>query len=180
MAAKKKSNYISYELKKLDLYMGQLQDFLDKNPPNLAVDRIERIVTARGEAIKVIASIEDQVKMFLLALEKLPKVLEDLNRLRKEVENGKQEIEMRGDQSRPGFMDDDEDDEDLEENDPKPKKNVKKSKKEDSNTSAFDDDDFFEGDETAEETPPQLELPPSSIEGDDDEGDDNWLADRED
>lgn len=169
MPAKKKTNYISYELKKLEVYLEQLQAYLDKNPPDLAVDRTEVYSTARGgEGIKVIASIEDQVKMFLLALEKLPKVLEDLNRLRSAVDKGKDEIEIRGGVERPGFMDDDEDDEPEE----KPKKKTQSKKKDDSSASAFDDDSFFEEEPSAGQ--PLLPPPPSN-----DEGDDEWLDERD-
>ena len=100
----KKTNFISYELKKLDSYIKQLQAYLDDNPPDLMVDRIELLTSTRGNTIiKVIASKEDQIKMFLTALEKLPKLLEDINRLRKTV-SGEEEKNIRGNQSIPGFM----------------------------------------------------------------------------
>lgn len=157
------------------MYLEQLQDFLDKNPPNLAVDRTETYSTGRGEAIKIIASIEDQVKMFLLAMEKLPKILEDLNRLRKEADKGDAEVELRGGADRPGFMDDD--DEEEEEEKPKPKKKTNSQKKDESPTS-FDDDSFFE--QEPEDKPPftgeQLQLPAPDEQ---DEGDDDWLNERE-
>lgn len=182
MAGKKKTNYISYELKKLDTYVGQLLDFLDKNPPNLAVDRLERIVTARGESIKVIASIEQQVKTFNDIMEKLPKLLEDLNRLRKEVDTDKKEIEVRGGQDRPGFM---EDDDDIEEQDEKPKR---KSNKSNISSNAFDDDSFHdneedqleivqEEDESEDEPIEQKQLP--APEDEEDPGDDSWLEERD-
>jgi hypothetical protein len=184
MPAKKKTNYISYELTKLETYLEQLQAFLDKNPPDLAVDRTEIYATARGgEGIKVIASIEDQVKMFLLALEKLPRVLEDINRLRKEVDGGKEEIELRGGADRPGFMDDDEDDEE-EEVKPKPKKKPtrKKDQEEDVEPSAFDDDSFFEEegghkDDEGDEVEEKQKLLPAPE--DHDEGDDDWMDERD-
>jgi len=166
MAGKKKTNYISYELEKLDTYMEQLQDFLDKNPPNLATDRIERISTPRGgESIRVIASMEDQVKAFMGVLEKLPKVLEDMNRLRKEVDSDKKEIELRGGADRPGFMDDEDEDEEEEEKPKTKKKNSKKQESKDVEETAFDDDSFFEEDGG------QKLLPPPDEE---DEGDDEW------
>lgn len=188
MAGKKKSNYISYELKKLDSYVEQLQEFLDNNPPNLAVDRVERIVTNRGESIKVIASKEAQVKCFMDQLEKLPRLLEDLNRLRKEVDSDKKEVELRGGADRPGFMDDDDEEEEEQEEKSK-KKNTRVNKKEDT-TSAFDDDAFFEEEESTEESQEEVEeedeieqprlkqLPPPDDE-DEDDGDDSWLDERQ-
>lgn len=151
MAAKKKSNFISYELKRLEVYLSQLQGYMDKNPPDLMVDRLEEIVLPRGGvSIKVIASIEDQIKMFLLTLEKLPKVLEDINRLRKEVDDDKKEVVVRGGQEMPGFMDDDDEEEEYEEQ--------KKSKKKNKGVE-FDDDSFYEEDD-------QKLLPPPSNEDD--------------
>ena len=121
--AKKKTNYISYELKKLEIYLSQLQNYLDDNPPDRLVDRLEVLQSTRGNPIiKVIASKEDQLKMFLTSLEKLPKILEDINRLRKEVDDDKKEIEVRGGQNMPGFMDD----EDEEQEEIKPKKTSNK------------------------------------------------------
>lgn len=158
MASKKKSNFISYELQRLELYLSQLQNYLDKNPPDLMVDRTEILQSTRGNPIiKVIASIEDQLKMFLTALEKLPKILEDINRLRKEVNDDKKEVVVRGDQNMPGFMDDDED-EQIEESS-KEKKFVKKEEE------TFDDDSFYD-----EEGPKQL---PAPEEPDDEEFDDD-------
>lgn len=177
----KKTNYIIYELKKLDDYVRQLQDFLDKNPPNLAVDRTEVIATrGGGTSIKVIASIEDQVKLFIHALEKLPKALEDLNRLRKEVDSDKKELELRGGADRPGFMDEEDssDEEPDEEEKPKPKRKAssKSSKNsfKDSQPNAFDDDSFFEDEKD------QKLLPPSKEKTDEDETEDSdWLNERD-
>lgn len=180
MAGKKKTNYISYELKKLDLYISQMNDFLDKNPPNLATDRIERIVTGRGESIRVIASIETQVKCFMDNLEKLPKLLEDLNRLRKQVDDDKKEITLRGGADRPGFMDDDEDEEEEITKRKKPNK-----KEEIKLTTTFDDDSFHQGEvkneELIEEEIKEQKLLSSSEEDEDEEeSDDEWLLERED
>jgi hypothetical protein len=108
MPAKKKTNYISYELKKLENYLTQLNNTLDNNPPDQAVDRIELIQTARGgQMIKVIATKEQQLKAFLDILKELPKLLSEINTLRKEVDGHTKEVEVRGDQDRPGFMDND-------------------------------------------------------------------------
>jgi hypothetical protein len=108
MPAKKKTNYISYELKKLENYLTQLNNTLDNNPPDQAVDRIELIQTARGgQMIKVIATKEQQLKAFLDILKELPKLLSEINTLRKEVDGRTKEVEVRGDQDRPGFMDND-------------------------------------------------------------------------
>lgn len=171
MAGKKKTNFISYELKKLDTYMEQLQDYLDNNPPNLATDRIERISTPRGgESIRVIASKEDQVKAFMGVLEKLPKVLEDINRLRKEVDTDKKETELRGGAEMPGFMmsGDDSDNDDEPKEKPK-KKSTNKKGEDDDDSEKFDDDSFFEDDGTGTGT--MKLLPPPD---DNDLGDDDW------
>lgn len=170
MPAKKKTNYISYDLKKLDLYWDQLRDFMDKNPPNLATDRLEKIQTANGFSYKVIATIEQQVKLFMDNLQKMPALLEDINRLRKEVDTDKKEVELRGGADRPGFMDDDEDDDEPIQ---------KKSNKKQTPTNAFDDDEFYENKSELKE------LPPPSIEENksenipDEEEDNEWLE-RED
>jgi len=168
MPAKKKTNYITYELKKLDLYIGQLQDFLDKNPPNLAVDRIERIVTQRGESIRVIASIEQQVKAFTDIVKEMPRYLEDLNRLRMQVDQDKKEVQLRGGQDRPGFMNDDDEDDDE-----KPKAKTKKESNK-QQPSAFDDDTFYT-DENTNTTMKELPAPDESEEEDTD-----WLNGEDD
>jgi hypothetical protein len=101
--------------------------------------------------------------------------LEDLNRLRKEADKGESEVELRGGAARPGFMDDD--DEEEEEEKPKPKKKTNSQKKDDNPTS-FDDDSFFEA-EPEDKTPftdEQLRLPAPDEQ---DEGDDEWLNERE-
>lgn len=178
MAGKKKTNYISYELEKLDLYIGQLQAFLDKNPPNLATDRVEHIQTLRGgTTIKVIASIEQQVNCFMDKLEKLPRLLEDVNRLRKEVDQNKKEVELRGGADRPGFMDDEEEEEEEQEKKSKKKKPIKDQKI--TPLTSFDDDEFYEDgkEEPKEEPTIQKQLP--APEEDLDEGDDEWLDERE-
>lgn len=111
--AAKKTNFISYELKQLEEYYDQLNTYLKKNPPDLAVDRVEYIDTPRGgQTIKVIASREAQVKLFTETLEKLPKILTDINLLRKSVD-GLEEKNVRGGQDIPGFMKDDDDEDDV-------------------------------------------------------------------
>jgi hypothetical protein len=103
MPAKKKTNYISYEIERLNKYIKQLTAFLDKNPPDKAEDRIEVVDGPRGPIVKVIAKKEDQIKLFMEMLQKLPPVLEDLNRLRKGAE-GEEEVDVRGGHGLPGFM----------------------------------------------------------------------------
>lgn len=113
MPGRKKTNYIAYELKKLDKYIKELHAYLDANPPHLMVDRVEHATSTRGNPIiKLIASKEDQLKTFTATLEKLPKILEDVNRLRKAVD-GEEEKDVRGGHNLPGFMqvvDEDDDD----------------------------------------------------------------------
>lgn len=162
MATKKKTNFISYELKRLDAYMAQLNSYLDDNPPNTVQDRIEIVQTQRGSIIKVIATKEDQIKLFLTTLEKLPKVLSDINDLRKQVEGIKLEEDIRGQQVQPGFMSskDDEEIEEAEEVDDNdepdfdsPRKalpaspNKPKSNMKDISGDEFDDESYF-NDET--------------------------------
>lgn len=160
--AKKKTNFISYELQRLDAYMSQLTSYLDSNPPNGVQDRIERIPTERGFIIKVIATKESQIKLFMDTLERLPKVLNDINDLRKQVEGIKVDDEIRGEQSQPGFMrakqeteedddiiipdndDDDEPDFDGPRKQLPPSTNVPKSNFREVDDEEFDDDSFFQ------------------------------------
>lgn len=112
MASKAKTNFISYELKQLEEYYEQLNNYLKNNPPDLAEDRVEHMVSPKGTPmIKVIASREVQIKLFTETLEKLPKILNDLNTLRKTVA-GEPEKNVRGGADIPGFMDADDDDDD--------------------------------------------------------------------
>jgi len=106
MPVKKKTNFISYEIDKLNQYLSQLQGYLDSNPPDRMTDRVEILSSTRGNPImKVIASKEDQLKAFLLTLEKLPKILLELNELRKTVEGAETKASARGGVERPDFMD---------------------------------------------------------------------------
>jgi hypothetical protein len=103
--AKNKNNYVSYELERLEKYVQQLQNFLDKNPPDLMEDRIQYLTSTQGNPIvKVISTKEQQLKSFTETLQKVPKLLEDLNHLRKVVEAEEEEKEVRGDSEIPGFM----------------------------------------------------------------------------
>jgi hypothetical protein len=103
--SKKKNNYVSYELDRLEKYVQQLQNFLDKNPPDLMEDRIQYLTSTQGNPIvKVISTKEQQLKSFTETLQKVPKLLEDLNHLRKIVEAEEEEKEVRGDSEIPGFM----------------------------------------------------------------------------
>ena len=103
MPVKKKTNFISYELKKLDKYVKELMNYLDNNPSDQIEDRIELLETTRGQSIKVIASKEQQLNCYFDKLEKLPRLLEDINKLRMAVE-GEEENEVRGGTNVPGFM----------------------------------------------------------------------------
>jgi hypothetical protein len=103
MPGKKKTNFISYELDRLDKYVKQLNSFLDKNPPDRVQDRLEVIDGPRGPIVKIISKKEEQIKLFMEMLQKLPAVLEDVNRLRKGVD-GEEVTEVRGGHGLPGFM----------------------------------------------------------------------------
>lgn len=101
-----KTNFINLELKRLEKYVQQLMSYLDKNSPDNAEDRIHTEISTRGNPIvKVISTKEQQVKAFSDVLEKLPKKLEELNRLRLIADTGEDIKENRGDLDRPGFMD---------------------------------------------------------------------------
>lgn len=105
--AAKKTNYISYEIKKLEGYIKQLENYLDKYPADSIEDRLDVRYSANGNPIvKVIASMESQIKTFRDNLEKLPKLLEDLNRLRKLADTGDAEVvdKARGDKELPGLF----------------------------------------------------------------------------
>jgi hypothetical protein len=169
VAGKKKTNFIILELKRLDIWYKQIESYMEKNPPDEAKDRLKEIFGREGDVVRyqVIASIEDQVKLFMANLEKLPKVLTDINTLRAIVEKGKEDVEVRGGMERPGFMDVDDD----EEEDIKPKRKTNKSKKEDNDEpSAFDDDSFYVDPSIEEDPTADVESPE-----DDDPGDDSWL-----
>ena len=103
---KKKTNYASYELANLEKYLQQLQNYLDKNAPDTFEDRIERIPTKYGTTIRVISSIEQQLKAFTDTLQKLPAIVAEVNSLRKSLNEEKVDKEVRGNEDIPGFMED--------------------------------------------------------------------------
>jgi len=146
--AKKKTNYIGYELKWLEKKCKQLQKWVEDKLENGITDRIEVLESTRGNPIiKVIASEETQVKCLRDTLKELPNMLMEINRLRKlaeEEDTG--ETNVRGNHDIPGFMEDDEEDE-QQPVEPVKQKGSSKPKKESPkalpapNTSAFEDDD---------------------------------------
>lgn len=92
---KKKVNYISYELKKLQAYIDQLQSFMDSNPPDSLQDRLDvRYSTQGNPIVKVIASKESQLKTFRDTLEKLPALYESLNNLKRLANSDPEEDEV--------------------------------------------------------------------------------------
>jgi hypothetical protein len=105
MPSKKKTNYISYEIKKLEKYFKQLEKYMDDNPPDEMVDRVEMLESTRGNPImKVIATKEQQIKLFKDTLKEMPSLLENLNKLRMTVDGDEVEDEVRGGRGVPGFM----------------------------------------------------------------------------
>ena len=147
MPPKKKTNYISYELKKLESYLSQLNSFLDENPPDKAEDRVKYLETARGgEMIKVIASKEPQIKAFMDILKELPKLLSEMNTLRKEVDGVTIKDEVRGDQERPGFMDNNIEEDEEDEKPPIVNRGLPAPNSEDTekDTDKFDDAEYWE------------------------------------
>lgn len=147
MPGKKKTNYISYEIERLNKYIKQLTTFLDKNPPDKAEDRLEVIDGPRGPVVKIISKKEEQIKLFMEMLQKLPPVLEDLNRLRKGAE-GEEEIDVRGGHGLPGFMTSSEN-----------KEEYRNNEKVDISEEGFDDDEPV--DVEAEEVEGSQEAPAS-------------------
>ena len=106
MPPKKKTNFVSYELKKLEKYWSQLEKYMDDNPPDQAEDRLDVRYNERTgmPIVKTIATKESIVKLFKETFASLPKILEDLNSLRKSVNEEIKQTEVRGDQAVPGFM----------------------------------------------------------------------------
>lgn len=105
--AKKKTNYISYELAKLKGYLDEMQEYLDDVRVSKIEDRLDvRYSTLGNPIVKVIASKESQIKAYREILEKLPKMLEDYNRLKKLADDGEEGPveEARGGKDLPGIF----------------------------------------------------------------------------
>lgn len=103
--AKKKTNYISYELRKLEKYCKQVQAYLDKkSPEEMTHDLDIRYSQAGNPIVKTIASRESQIKCWMDRLKELPALLAEINILRKAVNEEVKEKELRGNQQIPGFM----------------------------------------------------------------------------
>lgn len=143
----KKTNYISYELKKFEKYFKQITGYLDANPPDKMVDRVEYIDLPRGgTAIKVIASKETQIKCWTDRFKELPPILEALNRLRKAADGEDEDKKVRGDQSLPGFMQiDDEDDNNI---------IIEETKRKEDDGFEDDDDEILTTDTDLKQLPP--------------------------
>lgn len=139
---KKKTNFVSYEIKKLESYIDRTQKYLDKLDPENFEDRIEESVSTRGNPIiKVIATQESQMKAYMDILKNMPKMYEDLNHLRAAVEGIEEAKELRGNQEMPAFMADAEEDEEDE--------NFKSEGEQlvlDSNNDAYQETDFGDDD----------------------------------
>lgn len=145
--AKKKVNYIGYDLEWLEKKCKQLQEWVEEKLDGGIKDRIEEYQSTRGNPIiKVISSEETQIKCLRDTLKELPNMLMEINRLRKIAnEENTDEGNVRGDHDVPGFMEEDDDD-------VKPVKETgssKKTKKESpkalpasSTASAFEDDEL--------------------------------------
>jgi len=109
--AKKKTNYIGYDLEWLEKKCKQLQKWVEDKLDGGIKDRIEVYESTRGNPIiKVISSEETQIKCLRDTLKELPNMLMEINRLKKivnEEETGEKDV--RGGHEIPGFMEDDED-----------------------------------------------------------------------
>lgn len=107
MATKKKTNYIVYELQRLQKYIDQLQTYLDDVDLYQLEDRLDVRYSQNGNPIvKVIASKEAQVKSYRENIEKLPALYETLNRLKAQADTGGEEVveKARGDKELPGIF----------------------------------------------------------------------------
>lgn len=107
MATKKKTNYIVYELDRLQKYIDQLQTYLDDVDLYQLTDRLDvRYSTQGNPIVKVVASKEAQVKSYRENIEKLPALYETLNRLKKLADTGDEEVvdKARGDRDLPGVF----------------------------------------------------------------------------
>jgi len=86
---------IKPELDFLETQLEKMKQYLFDNPPEQADDRTEIIPTAKGvPIIKVIATKEAQVKMFLSMLKDYMNLLPELKKLREE--NAASQVEVRG------------------------------------------------------------------------------------
>jgi hypothetical protein len=107
MAGKKKTNYIVFELDRLQKYIDQLQTYLDSVDLYALEDRLDVRYSQNGNPIvKVIASKESQVKSYRENIEKLPALYETLNKLKSMADTGGEEkIEKaRGNIELPGIF----------------------------------------------------------------------------
>ena len=107
MPVKKKTNYISYELDKLNKYYKQLEKYLDDHPADEIEDRLDvRYSQNDYPIVKTIASREQQLKAFFDTLQKLPALLEAINNLRKLVDSDTEELpdKARGGSDLPGIF----------------------------------------------------------------------------
>lgn len=107
---KKKSN-IAFELAKLQSYVDSLQKYLDQNGPDHIQQNGDREITKYNSqtgqpVIKIVASKETQLKAYRDTLQNLPKLYDDLYRLRLLAENEGLEVtqKARGDKDIPGLF----------------------------------------------------------------------------
>lgn len=107
----KKTNYVSYSINKLEGYIKKLEDHLDRHPINTKPEVEDRIDVQYNQrtgspVAKVVATIESQVTNYYNILEKLPKLLEALNNLKKLVEASGDELteDVRGGKELPGLF----------------------------------------------------------------------------
>lgn len=149
--AKKKTNYIGYELEWLEKKCKQLQQWVEDKLDGGISDRIEMLESTRGNPImKVIASEETQIKCLRDTLKELPQMLLEINRLRKIAEEeDATDSNVRGDHDVPGFMEDDADVEVISK--PQKETKVEKPKKESPkalppSSTFFDEDDDLNDD----------------------------------
>lgn len=148
--ARKKVNYIGYELEWLEKKCKQLQGWVEEKLDGGITDRIEVYESTRGNPIiKVISSEETQIKCLRETLKELPNMLMEINRLKKianEEETGEKNV--RGDHELPGFMDDEDEDEPQKEQGSSKKTKQSPTKTLPPSSTKFDtsayDDDFEE------------------------------------
>jgi hypothetical protein len=147
MPVKKKTNYVSYQVERLKVYIESINQYLDDNPIDQMTDRIERFEGLRGmPMIRVIAKKEDQIKCFMDRLKELPKLLSDYNDLLKSLDGKEADVVLRGEVDKPGFMTDAEViKEDEEEKMPEMRKFLPSN--EEMAPTDFDDDEYWNDEE---------------------------------
>lgn len=100
----KQTSHIHFELEWLEKKVQSLRDFLDAHPLEDIEDRYETFPSPKGMVVKVMATVEQQVKAYQSVLKDLPDLLQKLDDLRRR--HAETEIATRGKSVMPGLMKD--------------------------------------------------------------------------